>query len=243
VLIAGGNDNKSLTALNTAELFDPVNNSFTATGSMSDGRSEHAATLLKNGEVLVVGGVSDVDSDLHVNSAELYDPKTGTFSKTGNLVVSYRFAFTATGLENGKALIVGGDSSSELYDPNTGAFTKTGNMNNDRSFHTATLLSNGDVLVVGGSGNLSSQLDTAEIYDPMTGIWRIAPSIRDARAEHTATRLSDGRVLITGGTNRYFRQILAKNSAELFTPAISDIYLPWVPINRSAPDDQVISKH
>ena len=58
----------------SAELYDPVSGTFTSTGSMSEGRAGHTATLLADGTVLVTG------TD---NTAELFSPGTGTFSAVG----------------------------------------------------------------------------------------------------------------------------------------------------------------
>ena len=123
------------------------------TGSLATGRSDHTATLLPDGQVLVAGGV---DSDLlTLASAELYDPATGTWTATGSLA-NARFFPTATLLPNGKVLVAGGigDSgrlaSAELYDPATGTWTATGSLATARDGHTATLLPNGMVLVAGG---------------------------------------------------------------------------------------------
>src|SRR6266550_3546805 len=52
------------------------------TGSLNDGRSNHAATLLQNGMVLVEGGEASGDT---LASAELYNPATGIWSITGSL--------------------------------------------------------------------------------------------------------------------------------------------------------------
>src|SRR6516225_4993989 len=54
-------------------------NTFVPTGQMATGRSGQTATLLPDGKVLVAGGGSA--------TAELYNPATGTFSKTGNMPV------------------------------------------------------------------------------------------------------------------------------------------------------------
>ena len=56
VAIAGGQTIGGVTA--AAELFDPVSGTFTATGSMAAPRSQHTATLLSNGKVLMAGGVT-----------------------------------------------------------------------------------------------------------------------------------------------------------------------------------------
>ena len=69
VLITGGLGTGSpAPLLSTAELFDPANGTFAATGSMTQGREHHTATLLGNGKTLLTGGVV-VGSPA---SAELY---------------------------------------------------------------------------------------------------------------------------------------------------------------------------
>ena len=56
--------------------------SWTYTGSLSTPRAGHTATLLPNGKVLVVGGSGAAGEP---DTADLYDPATGTWSFTGNL--------------------------------------------------------------------------------------------------------------------------------------------------------------
>ena len=63
----------------------------------------------------------------------------------------------ATLLDNGKVVVVGGDSSTtdlraELYDPASATFSYTGSTMAPRSGHTATFLIDGSVLIVGGIG-------------------------------------------------------------------------------------------
>jgi hypothetical protein len=126
---------------------------------MTSPRSGHTATLLPNGEVLIAGGARDqtlTDSD----SAEIYDPATGSFLSTGSMAVK-RCSHTATLLPNDTVLFAGGGSVvAEIYDPSTGSFVLSGFTEFDRSGHSATLLQNGNVLVVGG---LQSPT-TAELY-------------------------------------------------------------------------------
>ena len=84
---------------------------FTATGNMKTARGwGHTATLLSDGKVLVVGGANCESYCDIVNvhdSAEVYDPATGTWSDTGSLL-SRRASHSATLLPNGQVLVVGG---------------------------------------------------------------------------------------------------------------------------------------
>jgi hypothetical protein len=109
---------------------------FVLTGSLNTGRSQHTATLLNNGMVLIAAGEGSSLSLL--TSAELYNPANGTFTSTGNLNTA-RGYHTATLLNNGMVLIAGGQDSShsplasaELYDPATGTFNLTGSLNTGR---------------------------------------------------------------------------------------------------------------
>jgi hypothetical protein len=222
VLITGGfsfdssdcdNDDTS-PAVASAEIYDPSHGSFAPTGSMSEVRGGHTATLLTNGKVLIAGGDNiggdDVLPFFQVDGSvttEVYDPATGLFSSTGNMVTP-RVGQTATLLGNGDVLIAGGWNASqnasiagaELYQPATGAFTSTGSMNSPRAGHTATLLPDGKVLIAGGAQDRTLvSSDTAEIYDPATGSFLATGSMAEKRCSHTATLLPNGTVLIAGG--------------------------------------------
>lgn len=83
VLIMGGAANSGVApGYNTAEIYDPIEGTFTSTGSMNYARCNVSAATLKNGKVLVVGGWFDVNSATY---AELYDPSSGTFSVAGTM--------------------------------------------------------------------------------------------------------------------------------------------------------------
>src|SRR6185295_6328103 len=99
VLIAGGARGSSGPALNTAELYDPGSEMFTATSApMTSTRQYHSATLLLDGKVLIAGGFNGSA----LKSAELYDPVTGTFTATSTPMTSAREYHTATILPDGK---------------------------------------------------------------------------------------------------------------------------------------------
>jgi hypothetical protein len=220
VLVTGGFSSESdcpgagiTPALTTAELYDPFNGTFAATGSMAEDRGGHTATLLTSGKVLIVGGgkVGGDEPPFFGDgsvTAEVYDPVTGAFTSTGHMGTG-RVGQTATLLGNGKVLIAGGwtgsqpTATAELYDPGTGTFSQTGSMTSARAGHTATALQDGRVLITGGlttyhAGPDQLGTDTAEIYNPATGLFQVTGSMAVARWLHTATLLPNGMVLVVG---------------------------------------------
>jgi N-acetylneuraminic acid mutarotase len=143
-----------------------------------------------------------------------------TWSSTGGLHTA-RASHTATLLNDGRVLVVGGDDfggslpSAEVYDPTIGTWSSTGILKTARSGHTATLLNDGRVLVVGGANSTSSYLASAEVYDPTTGTWSSTSTLKTARGGHTATLLNDGRVLVVGG---HYSDSGYHATAEIYAP-------------------------
>jgi N-acetylneuraminic acid mutarotase len=200
-----------------------ANPSWISTGSLNIPVSNHTATLLPSGKVLIAGGFSGAFG-FH-NTAELYEPATGMWNLTGSLD-SYHSDHTATLLPTGKVLVAGGASiwnspvnRAELYDPAKESWSDTGNLLTARYGHTATLLSNGTVLVAGGANNNDdppSTVTSAELYNPTTETWQTTGSLNTQRYQHTATLLPSGKVLVAGGFNSSF---LTLNLAEVYDPA------------------------
>jgi hypothetical protein len=166
---------------------------------MHEARAGHTATLLLNGKVLVLGGLG-VDPYPHnvLDTAELYDPSTGTWSVTGRLIAS-KSGHSATLLPDGKVLVVGQATtameSAELYDPGTGIWSLASSPSGIWRDHTATLLKNWQGpdrrRMASGYGNYVRAL----LYEPATNTWSDTGDMSIARGgEHRATLLRDGRV-------------------------------------------------
>jgi hypothetical protein len=229
----------------------PLAGKFQPTGSMTVGRLDHTATLLPDGRVLIAGGSGWVEDGrldsagpIITETAELYDPTTGTFSPTGSMTTA-RGHHTATLLLDGRVLITGGGvsgaeadvdpggkgyvlASAELYDPTTGTFTATGSMRAGRLGASAVRLEDGRVLVVGGI--VPTQVDlpdgqvtivdvtvtAAELYDPTTGQFTAAGSF-SGDSYGGLVLLGDGRVL---GISAYdFNGTARPPSIEFYDPA------------------------
>ena len=218
----GGIDPAS--GLDSAEVYDPVTETWSVTGRMSAPRAGHTATLLSNGRVLVAGGCGYLQKNLGCAAAELYDPAAGTWSLVGKLGNGvFGPTANATLLQSGRVLYTGGTVAAiaELYDPVTGAWANTGPSLAPRDLYTSTLLRNGRVLTAGGTDDSDEihAVSTAELYDPATGIWNPTGNLNFNRASHTATLLRNGSVLAAGGNRVYAGEFTLTSVAELFDAA------------------------
>ncbi len=173
----------------------PASGAVSVTGAMMLDRQRHAAALLPDGRVLVVGGGNGSSS---LDSAEVWDPATGLFSATDSMT-SVRSLPTATLLDDGRVLVLDARrASADIYDPTTGTFTATGSLTPDGGEYgdparPATLLADGRVFVA-PAANLADA--RADVCDPSSGTFAQTPPVPCGPVQ-TATRLQDGRVLLT----------------------------------------------
>jgi len=235
VLLTGGINWDDGTALDTAEVYDPVAQTFTAlNATMAEIRVGHTATLMRNGLVLLAGGCAGGANTCSAasSSAEVYDPVAQTFTALSAAMLDPGlFDHTATLLPNGEVLLTGGFASgdesvntAELYDPIAQTFTAlNATMTVPRGGHTATLLPSGQVLIAGGqTGEYAgayptSPLDTAEVYDPVAQTFAaLGATMTTPRAYYTATLLPNGETALAGGGSSATAVFL--NTAELYDP-------------------------
>lgn len=190
--------------------------------------SDHTATLLPDGRVLVVGGLAPDDvSKGALTAAEVYDPVADRWSQAGSISAARQY-HQATALADGRVLVTGGYLESklvavtEVFDPKAGAWHSSGTMAEGRIGHTATRLRDGKVLVAGGlvfgPDTRLTFATSSELYDPATGTWTATAPMPAPRAEHAATLLSDGKVLVTGGQGVTGRIVPALHDALVYDP-------------------------
>ncbi len=162
VLVAGGTGDAAGT---TAEIYDPSAGTWSSTGNLNVPRASHTATLLTNGTVLVAGGEGSPAASPPIgaspkagDTAEIYNPDTGTWIRTAFGLSTAHVHHTATLLPNGNVLVAGGGirnqetAVAELYLTKSNRWVSAGSMTVPRGNHTATLLMDNRVLVVGGTG-------------------------------------------------------------------------------------------
>lgn len=202
VLVVGGieaSNDVTGKVLASAELYDPATNTWTTAAPMRVARARHAAILLADHRVLVIGG-NDVAYSAFSNyfaTAELYDPTRQSWSPAGSMNYARTFP-TGTVLPDGRVLVVGdagvNERTAEIFDPRNERWSLAPDPGVGRAEHVAVRLRNGAVLVAGGIGETSAQL-----FDWRRNAWSNAGAMAVIRANATATVLDNGQVLVTGG--------------------------------------------
>jgi hypothetical protein len=166
VLIAGGADRFD-TALSSAEIYDPVAQSFSVVPNpLVNARHSLFAHLLPNGKVLLFGGMGGGI----MRTAELYDPTTEIFTATGSMTTNRDKSNGSRSmlLNNGEVFVMGGGTA-ERYSQLTGLFTPTSqNPAIIGVGFTISKLPDGKILVAGGR-NGGGLTRAAEVYDPDAG--------------------------------------------------------------------------
>ena len=108
VLVVGGDDGS--TVLGSAEIYDPsapIGSRWHAVGSVRVGGYGSTLTQLENGDVLVIGGLTDVSPE-QVGAVQRFDyPTNNGWVEDGRLPISL-YEHTATLLDDGTVLVVGG---------------------------------------------------------------------------------------------------------------------------------------
>jgi hypothetical protein len=190
-------------------------------GDMSVPRKAHAAALLRDGSLLIVGG-NDGTSTLAI--AEAVNVVSGASTGLGVALNTPRMNATATTLLDGRVLIAGGTDgttvwrSVEIFD--AGQFLPAGDMTMARSGHIAVLLPhNNEVLIAGGAA--AAPFRPAELYAPWTGSFTATPNPMSlARNGAVAGGLSPYDVaLVAGGgqaTGELFGYATIKTDRETY---------------------------
>lgn len=181
------------------EVFIPESRTWMVGAPLVEERSDHSATALRDGRILVAGGNQ---GGKLLRSVEIYDPSRDLWTIAAPLPRP-RTQFSMTTLLNGRVLVAGGfqddgiiTASTLLYDPVTNRWTGGATLLEPRLNHAMVPLPGGDVLFVGGEGHASA---TSERYDYRLGRFVDAGRISAPRLVAQAAHLPDGRVLLAGG--------------------------------------------
>ncbi|MCU1311776.1 MAG: hypothetical protein JWO20_2901 [Candidatus Angelobacter sp.] len=221
LLFTGGHHGDYIGWPNTS-IYDPFTNALSAAPNMNAGRWYPNNTTLANGDVLIVSG--DIDSQTNVDtSPQIFQAATGTWRNLSTALLAlplYPRMFLAP---NGKVFDAGPDKLSRYLDTaGTGAWSTvaTTNFSIARTYGSAVMYDVGKVLIVGGGG---PPTNSAEIIDLKSAApaWKYTGSMAYVRRQHNATLLPDGKVLITGGSSGsgFDDSTLPVFAAEMWNPA------------------------
>jgi hypothetical protein len=242
VLVTGGRTGSTPTTgivLATAEIYDPITNTWTETaGPMNVARRSHTATLLPDGRVLIAGGGNGVSTFTQqpIQSVELFDPATGLFTLVGNMITK-RLGHSAHLLRDGTVLLAAGSegtgtfyptTAAEIFNPADNSFTSVGPMNYSHLAQLPGELRDGRI-VFGSSyynpphnstGGIIT--DESEIFDPVTKIFTPIDPMVKKRIDIGAQGLLDGSLLVAGGVSTRVgagNLTFFQNSSEVYDPA------------------------
>ncbi|MFI5297785.1 MAG: Kelch repeat-containing protein, partial [Polyangiales bacterium] len=178
----------------------------TVASAMHAPRKDHAAVLLDDGTVLVVGGLSvtDAGSAIETPTCEIYSPVTGAWTVASPLAWA-RSRHHVAKLANGDILAFGGTADAAAHTERrnhaTGLWGAAKGGLVERAwaawFHRA---SDDNVVVIGGQAfNDGSQLASSELYDPPSNLWRSGPTMTVPREAAGVIPLSDDKYVVAGG--------------------------------------------
>ena len=216
VLVIGGYGQLGSRSTSSVEIYDPATNQWSTAAPMTYGRSGHAAVLLADGRVMVIGGgaypaagISPHGSAAATLPPEIYDPAHDAWTTVAAQRFDRPVDPTATLLQNGRVLVVGGQymwnspdedtERSEVYDVARNQWTDVAPDPRfpARQFQTATLLPDGRVLIAGGMIDLQPTA-AAALYDPATNSWLEVARMNHARCGQGAALLLGNRVVVIG---------------------------------------------
>jgi N-acetylneuraminic acid mutarotase len=196
------------------EIFDPLTNSWSFTGSLNQSKYGYAVLKLDDGRIMLIGGHNGYKFIKHV---EIFDPKTEKWSYCDSMNIGRAF-HSVTKLLNGDILVIGGGNhngilkSCEIYNHLTNKWILTDSISISRHNHGTGLLPSGDVIVFGGTNN-----KLTEIYNTALGTWNNGPNLWRIRNQPLYVSLNDGRVLVGG----YTENIQSNDSIEIYDPTLN----------------------
>jgi len=209
-MIIGGMATKDGDARNTCEILNPQTLEWHYTAPMSIPRCFHTATTLGDGRILITGGYSGNPNLGYkpTSKCEIYDPNTNTWTEVSNMLSS-RFRHTATLLQNGHILVVGGTqetdalNTGELYNPEDNDWYLSLNLPEGIMGHTSDLLRNGDVLIVGGTkSSIPGQTNTSFIiFESDTRTFKIGSDVPHPYVRHCTYAMPNGDIAIFPGSD------------------------------------------
>jgi hypothetical protein len=268
ILVAGGNDGSAV--VQACELYDPIADKWSVTGSLNQGRYRFSLVRLNDGRVLALGGLTDMYVAT-TETCELYDPAAGTWKVTASLPSPSENVAGLT-LPNGEVFVAGGLNANNgsyqnfalLYDPSTETFTQLPNMPIACTGHLIYYSAEkNSVMVCGGeqSGFNGFYLRSTRIYSFALNQWSLGDSTIEPHdnGQIMAVTMPDGKPLLVSGrsdANTLTQNVEAYDwNSDKWSHVGQTIIAQWhcyafrigddsiLLVGGSTPDFQVVSPH
>jgi len=220
VVVAGGVEwfQTYWSAVDRVDVFRPSQRGWVLGAPLRHKRSDHAATALQDGRVLVTGGNANTTL---LNSSEIYNARTDKWTEAAPMPRP-RTQHSAVTLFDGRVLVTGGidvngaaTNTTFIYDPRTDSWSDGPAMTVARLQQVAVPLPSGDVLFAGGDGIASG---TSEVYRFGESRFVASGTLVTPRLVAQGAALSDGRVVLSGGLPLRMHEFAPLRSVELWDP-------------------------
>lgn len=231
-----GNKNIRVPVIKAEKIQQPTGEEskyLTRISDMTSARGNHAMTLLADGRVLITGGVVQhytfnqntvpVNKLMQGNnitilkSAEIFNPKTNTFTKISDMNLPHA-NHAAVLLKDNRVLIVD-DNKCEIFNPKTNTFSIIDSIKVNKfgpSKIYTKLMNDENILIIAlnPEQNLWEKRETIIIYNPKTNKSKVVNKFKYARWGEAITALTDEKTLIAGGFS--FSESKLTTNAEIY---------------------------
>ena len=218
--------------------------------TMNDSRAFHNGVQLQDGRFMVIGGNQGPYGSAGnyytkiLNTCEIYDPATGTWSNTANML-THRAGANALVLPDGRVIVAGGSEgnashnladisdllgtamkTTEIYNPATNSWSWGPNMSEPKAGAMSVVLNDGRWMIAGGITHttifgldIPDFSNNISIYNPTTNSFSNAGTMKDKRALGAMTVMGNGKVFIAGGGGGDILNIGPIRKTEVYNPS------------------------
>lgn len=220
VVVAGGVEwhETYWSPVDRVDVFRPSQRGWVLGAPLRHSRSDHAATALQDGRVLVTGGNANTAL---LGSTEIYNARSDRWTDAAPMPRA-RTQHSAVTLVDGRVLVTGGidadgapTNTTFIYDPGIDSWTDGPPMTVARLQQVVVALPSGDVLLAGGDGVASG---TSEVYRFDERRFVKSGTLVTPRLVAQGAALSDGRVVLSGGLPLRMREFAPLRNVEIWDP-------------------------